>query len=136
MGVSSSFGETILVVEDDEDLLEIMTLSLEDEGYEVMRAHDGGEALELVHAKMPDLILLDMKMPRVSGWEFAARYVAAYPVAAMRAPLIVVTAAEHAAVRARDIAAAGYLAKPFTSMELLAEVRRQLLARPSSAATR
>ena len=131
-----SRAKTILVAEDDEDLLEIMTLSLEDEGYEVMRARDGGEALEHVRVLMPDLILLDMKMPRVSGWEFAARYVAAYPVATKRAPVVVVTAAEHAAVRARDIAADGYLAKPFTNAELLTEVRRRFVVRAWSAATR
>lgn len=121
-------AETVLIAEDDADLLEVMAVVLEEDGYKVMIAHHGGEALERVHERMPDLILLDMKMPYVSGWEFAARYIASYPVAAHRAPVVVVTAAEHAATRAREVDAAGYLTKPFTHLDLLTEVRRSLSA--------
>jgi CheY-like chemotaxis protein len=104
-----------------------MVIILERAGYRVVRARHGGEALERVREHMPDLIVLDMKMPRMNGWEFARAYHADYPPEE-RAPVVVVTAAEHAAARAQEIAAEGYLAKPFTQTELLAEIERHLAA--------
>ncbi len=125
--------KTILVAEDDDDLLDLMTIVLEHEGYRITVAHHGGEALARVRESMPDLILLDMKMPYVSGWEFAEQYAAAYPAPSRRAPVVVVSAAEHVSARAREIAAVGYLAKPFTHAELLSEVRRRLRPEPREA---
>lgn len=106
----------ILVVDDDESILDFVREALEDEGFEVVTATDGAEALELAAARPPDLILLDMRMPIVDGWEFAETY-ARTP--GPHAPLIVMTAARDAASIAEDIHAAGYLAKPFTLDDLL-----------------
>jgi CheY-like chemotaxis protein len=119
-------AESVLIAEDDHDLLEVMTLVLEEEGYRVMIARDGREALERIREHMPDLILLDMKMPDLSGPEFAAQYIASHPTPGARAPMVVITAAEHPASRAQEVAAEGYLSKPFTHAELLSEVRRHL----------
>ncbi len=101
----------VLVVDDDESILDFVREALADEGYEVLTATDGAEALEMAAAHPPDLILLDMRMPVIDGWEFAEAY-ARTP--GPHAPLIVMTAARDAASIADEIHAAGYLAKPFT----------------------
>ncbi len=61
----------VLVVEDDSDLVALMELVLSDAGYRVRTAPEGGAALARVAEEMPGLILLDMRMPGMNGWEFA-----------------------------------------------------------------
>lgn len=114
----------ILAIDDDRDLLDLMALLLEDAGHEVMRAGNGAEALDQVRERMPDLVLLDMKMPFMNGWEFASEYRAHYGAHPDVAPIVVVTAAEHAGKRAHEVGAQGFLAKPFTRNDLLDAVRR------------
>ncbi len=106
----------VLVVDDDESIVDFVREALEDEGYEVLTATEGAEALNLAVARPPDLILLDMRMPIVDGWEFADAYARA---PGPHAPVIVMTAARDAASIATEIHAAGYLAKPFTLDDLL-----------------
>lgn len=113
----------ILAVDDDPDLLDLMALLLEDAGHQVVRASNGAEALDRVREAMPDLVLLDMKMPFMSGWEFAAEYRAIYGARRDIAPILVVTAAEHAGKRAQEVGAQGFLAKPFTRTDLVEAVR-------------
>lgn len=119
---------TVLVTEDDEDLRELVVMTLESAGYQVETARNGLEALQRVSLHMPDLILLDMRMPVMNGWEFAAEYLRRYENRALRAPIVVVTAAEHVAKRAQEIHADGYLAKPFSLDELSAKVGLHLAA--------
>jgi CheY-like chemotaxis protein len=121
---------TVLVVEDDVDLRELVVTILEDQGYAVETAADGREGLDHVATRMPDLVLLDMKMPVMSGEEFAAAYQARY-APAIRAPIVVVTAAEHAARRAREIGADGFLAKPYSNEELRRIVAKHLARSPA-----
>ena len=64
----------VLVVDDDADLRELMVLLLEGAGYTVRTARDGRDALARVSERMPSLILLDMKMPGMNGWQFAAAF--------------------------------------------------------------
>ena len=111
----------VLVVEDDQDLLEMVRLMLEGAGYRVATAAEGSEALAKVAEEMPGLILLDMKMPGMDGWEFARLFRERYD---LQAPIVVLTAAEDARKRAEEIGAEGYLGKPFEMDELLAEVAR------------
>ena len=112
----------LLVVDDDTDLREVVGAVLEDAGYEVSLARHGEEALRLVEDRRPDLILLDMKMPVMDGWEFArelrARLKDQLPT------IVVLTAAENPSARAADIGAAGWLGKPFDIQELREEVAR------------
>ncbi|NUP07424.1 MAG: response regulator [Polyangiaceae bacterium] len=115
--------KTVLVTDDDDDILAIVSMMLEFEGYRITTAHDGLEALDRIQKEMPDLILLDMKMPRMSGWEFAAEYEARYGSRRDRAPIIVMTAAEHAAKRAAEIGATSCLPKPFSADQLAGKVR-------------
>jgi CheY-like chemotaxis protein len=112
---------SVLVVEDNDDLRELVGGILEREGFHVSMAADGQEALDLTTSAVPDLILLDMRMPRMDGWAFAREYRRRH---GQRTPIVVVTAAESAAARAADVGAEGCLAKPFDIEDLLAVVRR------------
>ena len=105
-----------LVVDDDHDIAELVRLALTDEGYEVVIASNGSSALQATLETAFDLILLDMRMPVMDGWEFAREYRSR---AGPRAPVIVITAARDAAERAAEIDADGYLSKPFSLEELL-----------------
>jgi CheY-like chemotaxis protein len=113
----------ILVVDDDSDIAELVQLALSEDGYAVVTAPNGAAGLELAHEHPPDLILLDMRMPVMDGWTFAARY-RAEP--GPRAPMIVMTAARDAAQRAAEVAADGFLSKPFGLTELFEVVDQYL----------
>jgi CheY-like chemotaxis protein len=113
----------VLVVEDDEDLVLLISMLLSSDGYRVETAGNGREALERVERELPDLILLDMKMPVMSGPEFAREFKARYNT---RAPIVVVTAAADARQRAAEVKADGWVGKPFDPDALLATVRRHL----------
>jgi CheY-like chemotaxis protein len=109
----------ILVVEDDDGIRNLVDLVLSSAGYEVLTAADGAAALQVIGTVHPDLVLLDMRMPVMDGWELARRYRA---MPGPHAPIVVVTAARDAAQRAAEIDANGYLGKPFDMAELLAMV--------------
>jgi CheY-like chemotaxis protein len=111
----------VLVVEDDPDLLSLVELILRDAGYRVATASHGRAALARVAEEMPALILLDMRMPVMNGWEFAREFRALYGRAA---PIVVVTAAENARARADEIGADGWLAKPFDLEDVLRAAER------------
>lgn len=114
-------GKAVLIVEDDPDLLSMVELILDGNGYCVITAAEGSEALEKVAGKMPAVILLDMKMPGMDGWEFARIFRERYN---HQAPIIVLTAAEDARKRAEEIGAEDYLGKPFDLDALLAKVEK------------
>jgi CheY-like chemotaxis protein len=109
-------GNSVLVVEDDLALREMVAEVLHDAGYQVVTAGDGHDALVQVHEQMPRVILLDMKMPGMNGWEFAQEFRRQYEHGA---PLVVMTAAVDARQRAAEIAAEGYLSKPFAMSDLI-----------------
>ncbi|MCL5256875.1 MAG: response regulator [Chloroflexi bacterium] len=115
------FGALIMIVDDDENIAEFVTLALEDEGYKVITAGNGKMALEKASQAHPDLILLDMRMPVMDGWAFAEAY---RREPGSHAPIIACTAARDAAQSAAEINAEGHLAKPFDIDELIQAVRR------------
>jgi CheY-like chemotaxis protein len=121
---------SVLVVEDDPDLATLLELVLADGGYRVRTAGHGLEALARVGEEMPGLILLDMRMPIMNGWEFARELRARHGRAC---PIVVVTAAENAAQRAAEVGADGWLAKPFDIDDVLAAVARHLPPRAGDA---
>lgn len=114
---------TILVVEDDQDILFLVRMLLEEEGYTVLTAANGQEGLLAVQRAMPDLVLLDMKMPVMNGWEFAAAIHARFVDIP---PIVVMTAAESARQRAAEIGANGWLGKPFELEDLTLVVSQHL----------
>jgi two-component system chemotaxis response regulator CheY len=113
----------VLVVEDDESLREVMSWTLSDSGFEVAAVENGAEALAFVTANPPKLILLDMRMPVMDGWEFARRYRSS---PGPHAPIVVVTAAADARGLAAQIEANGFLEKPFDVEELITIVQSYL----------
>lgn len=120
----------VLVVEDDADLLTLLEIVLADAGYRVRTAADGRAALDRVAEEMPGVILLDMRMPVMNGWEFAREFRARY---ATGCPIVVITAAENARARAEEIGADGWLAKPFDLDDVLRSVARHLQADAAAA---
>ena len=121
---------TVLVVEDDGDLLQMVQIVLEGAGYRTAAACEGGQALARVAEEMPAVILLDMKMPGMDGWEFARRFREQFD---RSAPLVVLTAAENARQRAEEIGAEDYVGKPFDIDVLLDKVARY--AQPDAVAS-
>ncbi|HEX8539031.1 MAG TPA: response regulator [Cystobacter sp.] len=114
----------MLVVDDDPDILEALSEILEAEGFEIRRARNGKEALERLEPDPPQLILLDLMMPVMDGWEFAQRMRQRPSVAHI--PIIVLSADRNVGLKATDIGATGHLAKPFELSDLLDMVRRAL----------
>jgi len=106
----------VLVVDDDTFTRTALEEILNFEGHDVLLAENGLIALDLAAARQPDLILLDLRMPVMSGSEFAAAYRA---TPGPHAPIVVVTATVDAGEAAKSIGADGYLAKPFALSELL-----------------
>jgi DNA-binding response OmpR family regulator len=111
---------SILVVDDDPEILETVTAILEFEGYDVLQAHNGAEALALIERRPPALVLLDMRMPVLNGWDFARLLHARH----LSVPILVMTAAQEAGRWAAEIGADGYVAKPFHITDLLKQVAR------------
>jgi DNA-binding response OmpR family regulator len=114
---------TILTADDDPQLLRLVARNLQLEGYEVLTASDGKQALEQVEAHMPDLVLLDVMMPKMDGFTVCHRVREFSAV-----PIIIITARgqDQDKVRGLDLGADDYLTKPFSVDELLARVRAVL----------
>jgi two-component system KDP operon response regulator KdpE len=113
----------ILVIDDDPSLIALLYHSLTDEGYEVYKAHDGQEGLRQIYNRQPDLIILDILMPKMDGWQVCRRTREMSDV-----PIIMLTTRgnEEDIVRGLDCGADDYLTKPFSVKELLARVRSVL----------
>jgi putative two-component system response regulator len=122
---------TVLVVDDDAALRMLCRVHLEEAGFRVVEASDGDEALKEIRADRPDVVLLDIMMPRVSGWQVAADLL--NDRSTDEIPIIFISALTHnrERLRAFKVGAVGYLAKPFdptmlapTISELLDQVDR------------
>ena len=115
---SHTAARRVLVVDDDPDILDALSEILEVEGYDVQRARNGREALQRLEQGVPDLVLLDLMMPVMDGWEFARSL-----APGARPPIIVLSADRNVSAKAKEIGALGWLAKPFELSELLEAVR-------------
>lgn len=113
----------ILVVEDEPELQAVVAYVLQDEGYRVLTASDGRQAIDRAREARPALVLLDMGLPVLSGEEVAAELGRLYPDPP---PVVVMSAAGTVVERARRVGAASYIAKPFDLDELTAAVHRVL----------
>jgi DNA-binding response OmpR family regulator len=124
-------GETgdsplVLVADDDEDILELVSYRLSRAGYEVVTANDGEEALERAFDRPPNLAVLDVMMPKLDGYEVTRRLRGNEATAAI--PVILLTARVQDADVARgfDAGADDYVKKPFSPQELRARVQAVL----------
>lgn len=122
----SSASPLILVVEDEIDLVTLLTYNLEREGYRVASAYDGDEAVLVTGEQRPDLIVLDWMLPNRSGLEICRQLRRGDKTRDV--PIIMLTARGEEAdkVRALDSGADDYMAKPFSTVELLARIRAVL----------
>jgi CheY-like chemotaxis protein len=113
-------GKRVLVVDDDPDIRELLFTALEDEGFDVVPAANGREALAIIRTFRPDVIVLDLMMPVMDGWQFASE---------LRArdediPLVLLSAANDLPTHAKALAAAEVIEKPFELAELLPKIAR------------
>ena len=106
-------AKKILVVDDEKPISDIIKFNLEKEGYEVVVAYDGEEALEKVESEQPDLIVLDLMLPKIDGLEVAKRVRAKHTT-----PIIMVTAkdSELDKVLGLELGADDYVTKPFSTV--------------------
>ena len=110
----------ILIVEDEENIVDILAFNLKREGYETMEAMDGATGLELALEKDPDLILLDLMLPKMDGFEVCRRI----REAGRTTPVIMLTAREEETdkVLGLELGADDYITKPFSPAELTARI--------------
>jgi two-component system alkaline phosphatase synthesis response regulator PhoP len=121
--------ETILVVEDEEDIRELLKYNLEKEGYQVLGAATGEEALKKVRDRLPDLILLDLMLPGIDGLEVCRRLKG--EAQTRHLPIVMLTAKgeETDIVAGLELGADDYVTKPFSPRVLLARLRAALRRR-------
>ncbi|MDE0589596.1 phosphate regulon transcriptional regulator PhoB [Halocynthiibacter sp. C4] len=124
---------TVLLVEDEPAQREVLAYNLEAEGYHVLRAADGEEALLMVREELPDLVLLDWMLPNVSGIEICRRLKSRGETRAIPVIMLSARSEEIDRVRGLETGADDYVVKPYSVAELMARVRTQLKrSRPST----
>jgi len=118
--------KTILIIEDEVAIVEILTFNLEKEGYRVISALDGEDGVRLAKEQNPDLILLDVMLPKMDGFE-----VCKYVRSRMNTPIIMLTAREEEVdkVLGLELGADDYVTKPFSRRELLARIKANIRRR-------
>jgi DNA-binding response OmpR family regulator len=115
--------QTILIVDDEKRMVSLLQSYLTQEGYRVVTAYNGREALETAHAEKPDLVILDIMMPEMNGYEFMRAH-----RAETETPIIMLTAKveDDDKVFGLELGADDYVTKPFKPRELMARVRNIL----------
>lgn len=121
---SKKMPKKIVLAEDESHIARLITFKLEKEGYELTWAKDGGEALEKITEIMPDLVILDVMMPVMDGFEVLKKVKHDETLKAI--PVIMLTAKgqDNDIVHGLDTGAADYIVKPFRPAELVARIRR------------
>ena len=116
-------NEKILIVDDDKNICELLRLYLNKEGYQISLAHDGQAAVDTFEQQHPDLVLLDVMMPKMDGWEVCRRIRAAGDT-----PVIMLTAKGETfdKVLGLELGADDYVVKPFDAKEVVARIKAVL----------
>ena len=123
---------SVLVVDDDPDVCDLVTYKLEQSGFDVRRASDGDAAIREVAAKVPDLVLLDVMMPGISGLEVLEQWRANAATAAMPVIMLTAKAQEGDVERGFELGADDYVVKPFSPRELARRVTAVISRRKSA----
>jgi two-component system, OmpR family, alkaline phosphatase synthesis response regulator PhoP len=118
----------VLIVEDEESILLSLEFLLGKEGYAVATARDGAEALRLLRQQPPDLVLLDVMLPLIDGFELCATMRTMPALAGTRIMLVTARGRETEIARGLALGADTYLTKPFSTRELMDKVRALLAA--------
>ncbi len=116
-------GETILVVDDEPNIIELARMYLEQEGFRVQSASDGAKALEMIGRQPPAVMVLDLMLPEVDGWDVCRRVRAGSAAPAL--PIIMLTARDDDVdkIVGLELGADDYVTKPFNPRELVARVK-------------
>lgn len=117
-------AKTILVVEDEANIVDILTFNLQREGYGVLAAYDGAQGLDLARSKKPDLILLDLMLPKLNGFDVCKTL----RDEGDTVPILMLTAREEERdkVMGLELGADDYITKPFSVRELMARVKSNI----------
>jgi len=118
--------EKILIVDDDLDILDVIRITLETEGYQVIEAHDGQEAVDMIKKSTPDLLITDFKMPKICGDEVCR--ILKEDILLQHMPIIMLTGKGEITDKIHGINAGAddYMVKPFEPQELVARVKMAL----------
>jgi signal transduction histidine kinase len=118
--------EQVLIVEDEHDTVELLRYNLQKESYQTVVARTGAEAISAVQSHMPDIVLLDIMLPELSGWDVCRML--RESATSKSVPIIMLTAlsAEDARIKALTLGADDFLSKPFSLRELLLKVKKLL----------
>ena len=118
--------EKILIADDDSDILDVIRITLEAEGYEVIEAHDGQEAVNMIKKSTPDLLITDFKMPKICGDEVCR--ILKQDILIQHMPIIMLTGKGEITDKIYGINAGAddYMVKPFEPQELVARVKMVL----------
>lgn len=113
----------ILVCDDDKDIVEAIEIYLTQEGYRILKAYDGQEALDILNSETVDLLIIDVMMPRLDGIRATVRIRESNPL-----PIIILSAKSEDTdkILGLNIGADDYITKPFNPLELIARVKSQL----------
>ncbi|MCC6566079.1 MAG: response regulator transcription factor [Chloroflexi bacterium] len=123
-------SDTVLIVDDDETTLRVLELLLARAGYEVVRAGSAEDGLRKAYRFQPDIVLLDVNMPQMDGWEMCHRLREMSDVPIL---FLAASASSEDVVRGLELGADDFIAKPFDPQELLARIKAHLRRAPRSA---
>lgn len=127
--------ETILVVDDEEDILELVRYNLAREGYTIRLATSGEQALRMIRQEMPDVVLLDLMLPSIDGLEVCKRIKTDPETADLPVVMLTAKGAEADVVAGLELGASDYITKPFSPRVLTARVRAVLRRNTTEAPT-
>ncbi|MBU1600110.1 response regulator [bacterium] len=116
----------ILIVDDDHDIVDILKALLETEGYDIIEAYDGKEGIDKAYQHMPHLILLDIMMPVMDGWQVCQRLKACKKTSNIPIAIITAKAEQEDRNRAKKEGADDYITKPFRPEDLILRIQKNL----------
>lgn len=119
-------SKTVLIADDEPNIVISLEFLLEQAGYQVMVAHDGQEALDAIKRQAPDLVLLDVMLPRLSGFDVCQKIRENPDWQGMRVVMLTAKGREVEVSKGLALGADAYITKPFSTQELLAEIAAQL----------
>jgi len=114
----------LVLIDDDPDMLALTRLMLSRQGFEIVEAHDGNQGLATVQQAKPDVVLLDLMLPDIDGWEVCRRLKADPQTKDI--PVLIISARPKPKTGQVDVEIAGYISKPFQSTHLVASINAAL----------
>lgn len=119
-------GERILIIEDEEAIAELIAESLKRQGYQVLIAYDGDQGLDLVFETLPDLLILDLMLPKLDGWEICRRLKEERNTRDILILMLTARRDERDVIEGLELGADDYVSKPFSLSELSARIKALL----------